>query len=153
MKNKELFSKTVSILVKAYQNDTLIHSSCHACAVGNIIAGNMEIPFSNSRQSRPEWIFPHRPEWQAVHSFYNGIQTFDNYGFGNWQTGLQQIESTGYTPKDTAKIEHAFETVDYTTSKDERMFAGLMAVVDTLMQIHEATETEAQQAKELFVKV
>lgn len=40
MKNKELFDKTIGILVNAYLNDTLENANCHACAVGNLVATN-----------------------------------------------------------------------------------------------------------------
>ena len=34
---KATFENSVSVLVRAYMNDTLIHGNCFACAVGNLI--------------------------------------------------------------------------------------------------------------------
>lgn len=32
------FNHSVNVLVKAYLNNTLAHSTCYACAVGNLVA-------------------------------------------------------------------------------------------------------------------
>lgn len=144
MKNKELFDRTIGILVKAYQNGTLVNSIC-GCAVGNIIASNMGVLVTvNGRLAK--WSKWH-PEWNTVFStMINGKQYInpDNYeGFAK-----EQIDSTGYIWQDLAKIENSFESARLS---DDSMFNGLMSVVDTLMLIHEANETEIKQAKELFV--
>lgn len=137
MKNKELFEKTVAILVKAYQNDTLKHGLCQMCAVGNIIAENMGFEPSvegwiNAGQDSTDWL-----------SAANG---------GLVSQGFIQIKHTGYTPENISEIERSFETCNPGQNSDEKMFNGLMSVVDILMQIHEATTEEAESAKLLFVK-
>lgn len=70
-----------------------------------------------------------------------------------YQPGLDEIASTGYLPTETVLIERSFEKYkNIPLSNDDRMFNGLMAVCDTLMQIHEATTEEITEAKQLFVK-
>lgn len=139
MKNKELFDRTIAILVKAYQNDTLRHGSCAACAVGNLIAGNTGINIKT---------YNNDADWET-----------DTYRSSDWYTVLMfgktptidvenQITSTGYSISDLLRIENAFESVGF---NDDRMFSGLMSVCDTLMEIHEAGEVEIQEAKSMFV--
>lgn len=149
MKNKELFDRTIGILVKAYQNDTLQHSNCYACAIGNLVAANNGVKIQKI-ENRFVWDNS-KPEWQAIHSFCNGRQSFDNPVWGNTYEGLNQLLSTGYTTKETAKIEYAFEMAEYGDNQDTYMFNGLMSVVDALMEIHEGNETEIAEAKQLFV--
>ena len=50
----ERFHETVGILVKAYLNDTLEHTNCHACAVGNMIASKMGISIIKNKRGM-EW--------------------------------------------------------------------------------------------------
>ena len=150
MKNAELFHKTISILVKAYQNETLTHSSPCACAVGNLIcaANNINlIPNLDELNSWRKYVWERdSPNW-----YWGLIRRIDeNY----YNKGLEQIANTGYSVSEITKIERAFESVcdrPYTYI-DEDGFLGLMAVVDALMIIHEANEEEVKEAKSLFVK-
>lgn len=142
MKNEKLFNETVDILVKAYQNDTLVYTSCARCAVGNIVsARNPGISYFDNLK----WA-------NAIHvgtgKIYSHIQ----------EDALRQIETTGYTVQDVADIEKAFYFGSYGLTEDnwneqtENSFDGLMAVVDALMLIHEANEVQVKEAKSLFVK-
>jgi hypothetical protein len=134
----ELFNETVTILVKAYMNDTLEHADCEACAVGNIIAARCPDIYEKDPGA---WFDP-------MH--------------GQKQLAKLQIASTGYSYEDVMKIEHAFENCEkpehmkdtiWGNWKDpEWMFNGLMAVVDVLCEIHGMNETEKTEAKSLFVK-
>lgn len=149
MKNPELFQKTVGILVKAYQNDTLNLVNCAACAVGNIIAANMGFICKPSIFS-----FLDPVNNNVLDTLWGNViinEKFINY---NDYVGKakEYIDSTGYTPLELAKIEASFmnNSADFCGGE---IFNGLMAAVDTLMQIHEATTEEAQEAKELFVKI
>lgn len=82
-----------------------------------------------------------------------------------------QIDSTGYTWQELARIETAFETADcppyytqketwgWAVDKDSQnaafeawMYNGLMAVVEVLADIHQLDFQEVEAAKELFVK-
>lgn len=147
MKNQELFDKTVGILVKAYQQDTLIHGLCHACAVGNLIAGNCNMYPNKSTSTF--WVDISgreiKPIWTRVLSWGQIKDTeFDT-------EALSELRTTGYDLDQIAKIEIAFESQNKDL-KDKDGFNGLMSVVDALMFIHEATEIEASTAKQLFTK-
>lgn len=150
MKNKELFNRTVAVLVKAYQNDTLQHGSCCACAVGNLVAAAKGVKIiSKSRwegDDQPSWGFVHRTTTDDKQLFFRGLNQ-------RIEKGMEEIKLTGYEYHETAKIELAFETADKGNNKEDRMFNGLMAVVDCLMLIHEANAEEVQEAKLLFVKL
>lgn len=148
------FDKTVDILVKAYLNDTLKHGDCYACAVGNLVAhscGYRVTPrlewFDQDGKSKfAEWKFVfmtvrRRDETtQSIYpEHYNG-------------RSKEQIDSTGYTWQQLAKLEYAFETCEIGETRDEFIFNGLMAVVDVLAEIHQVDLSTAQAAKELFVR-
>lgn len=136
MKNPELYNRTVDILVQAYFNDTLRHGNCSACAVGNIIKANGGFKgfFSN---------------WAEVFMTVEGQQGIcpENYE----GDAKSEIDSTGYAWQDLAKIEKSFESAK--GIKDEKMFNGLMAVIEVLDQIHENTDQEVTKvSKQKFVK-
>jgi hypothetical protein len=157
MKHQELFEKTVGILVKAYQNDTLMHGNCMACAVGNIVAANLGIC---DIQSRIEWykkavdVPDPCTGWPSV--FMTGLnskrQRIDLEAILRDEAAKLQIESTGYTWKELAKIEYAFETAPKGNSVDEWMFNGLLAVYDVLCEIHEVSKDEVKSGELVFVK-
>ena len=132
MRNKKLFDETVAILVKAYMNETLEHGEPCACAVGNLIA---------ARGIEPSW------------GWYNYVRRYSKTSLGT-----KEVNCTGYSAEEVRYIERAFEGRDIYTqdlrdfSDDPDGYKGLMAVVDVLIEIHEGTEEEAKQAKELFIK-
>jgi hypothetical protein len=141
MKNETLYNKTVDILVQAYFNNTLEHSNCFRCAVGNLVAaanGYSTVPHVNS------WV-----QWPAIHLMSSdGDQSKSKYH--NEEEGLRQLRSTGYTEFETAKIEWAFEMA---SQKGDYMFNGLMAVVDVLDKIHEVNANQTEATKKRFLKV
>ena len=156
MKNPELFHKTISILVKAYQKGTLIHGSCHACAVGNLVAHctNREVIIVDPDFKEAAWSYGGLPRWNSVFmtSSLAGQNIREYYYEGE---AKREIDSTGYSLYELAKIEKAFESVEVEIEQensDQHQFDGLMSVVDALMEIHEATKEEAEEAKLLFVK-
>lgn len=137
MKNPELFHKTVGILVKAYQNDTLRHENCFACAVGNLISHCNSIDVTKHESGFINW------GAVCFHSYWDILKrNVEN------EVGRKMIEATGYTTNELNLVERSFESSH--RSSDVDGYNGLMAVVDCLMQIHEATTEEAQTAKELF---
>ena len=150
MKNKELFNRTVAVLVKAYQNNTLKHGTCYACAVGNLVTASKGIKY----QSNLVWDNGKYPCWTFVHVFHKGIesQLFNRGTNKEIHKGIVEIESTGYKYHETAKIELAFETANKGKSEEDYVFNGLMSVIDCLMGIHEANTEEVKEAKLLFVK-
>jgi len=162
MKNETLYNKTVDILVQAYFNDTLVASKCEACVIGNIVAANngYKIEILNEEI---QWFDkenkPIEPKWSNV--FVSAINPFL---WGLFRTVKQEInlnryygstrkeiDSTGYSLQELAKIESSFEKA-YCGFGD-RMFKGLMAVIDVLDTIHENTDTQVTtQTKNKFVK-
>ena len=141
---KPSFDHTVSILVRAYLNDTLEHGNYCACAVGNLIAHEVgaEIVLKNNPLSVSKY------KW--IHPKYEG---------GEWFCGtdkrMEQIKTTGYDLGEIFKIERAFEAqgpkYNYGT-EDQLMFNGLMAVVDVLAEIHGIDLEAKESAKLQFVK-
>lgn len=150
------FHKTVDILVKAYLNGTLEHDNCYACAIGNMVAANMGLRFIGDKTIRrgihwegfPNYgsLGPDKMWTNVCYTNDEGEQFFRPHKYKG--IPKKQIDSTGYSIEEVAMIEHAFETA---TGKD-RMFAGLMAVVDVLAEIHGIDLTEKESAKALFVK-
>lgn len=150
MKNKELYQRTVDILVAAYFNDTLAHNDCAACAVGNIVAANLGVCVVEGRDGY--W------KWKGKKIYRNGYSTNWFPAVVNNQTPSnrqkKEIAVTGYSIHDLTKIESAFEGARTGKSDDEYMFNGLMAVIEVLDQIHENTDTEVTtNSKKRFDKV
>ncbi len=140
---KATFENSVNVLVKAYLDDTLQHNNCHACAVGNLVAAACGYRYEG--QSRKLYMGYHQPHW------YTALI----YGIRNDKEIKSQVESTGYLLDDLRKIEGAFEGADRPENgptKEDIMFAGLMAVVEVLADIHGIDLTTKEKAKELFVK-
>jgi hypothetical protein len=156
MKDKELYDKTISILVKAYLNDTLQHCNCQACAVGNIVAGNLNIKLIKleNRVVSENYII-NNPNSDS------GLW-YDAIGDGKVRVKisddiLYQAKKTGYTPQQLANIELAFETADAPNGIRNDfdplwMYNGLMSVVEVLGQIHEAEKEVTEETKLMFVK-
>ena len=164
MKNQELFDRTVGILVKAYLNNTLTPMHPCGCAVGNLVAANCGFKMSLNDKNEPQWDTPNGkvtdPYWNnLVHntgSFYEGSEFSTELAKQKREIALSDLRGTGYSEKQTFKIEMAFEGYGEFAynkdSRDSRVFNGLMRVVDYLMEIHEATTEEITQAKSLFKK-
>lgn len=166
MKKKELFEKTVSVLTKAYINNTLQHGSCCGCAVGNLVCAANNIVYEKDK----------------VLYWTEAFSTTVNYRTGKPEMKQRisaeryknlakvEIDSTGYSLFQLAAIEKAFETEAYHPAHEEdfaidgsnnypadkleeAMFKGLCAVYDTLCVIHEVEEEDhVMKAEEVFVK-
>ena len=149
MKNKELFERTVNVLVNAYLNNTLKNSDCAACAVGNLIlASNGTKPIIDENGDL-EWDFSVQFGHEGV-SWYGVVHHNEKPN-----KSLDDTNKTGYTWSQLTLIENSFERPKGRTfleSKEERMYLSLMSVIDCLMNIHEANEIEVLQAKSLFIK-
>ncbi|GEO03833.1 hypothetical protein AAE02nite_14970 [Adhaeribacter aerolatus] len=145
MKNKELYDKTIKILVNAYLNNSLVQGNCHACAVGNLVAANLDIKFNQDLK----WI-GRTVAWSHVFVTlsYKIAQVKRPWAYtGQAQA---QIDATGYTWPELARLEYAFERAPKGKTREERMFNGLMAVLDVLSQIHEMDEQTNLATKKLF---
>lgn len=144
MKNQELFNRTVSILVKAYQNETLEHQKCCACAVGNLVLASQGLtPIKNGEELEWDYNIPYS---------YGGDSWYGAVVENNINPKIEEfISHTGYSIQQLKMIENAFEKGHY-PENDKDGFDGLMSVVDALMKIHEASPIEAENAKQLFTK-
>jgi len=135
MKTSDRFNNAISALVKGFFNETLSKGSCTACAVGNICGGDASLANVFMTAWGQQDFYPHA---------YNGMTK-------------DVIDATGYSWKDLAKVELAFETSsliyggDYHKhTKEEIMqdqYNGLMSVVEVLCKI-EGIDTE--ETKEMF---
>ncbi len=140
---KATFEHSVDVLVKAFLNDTLQHCNCHACAVGNLIADANELVYDR------EWCSIIVAKEKDGKSF-----PMDWYGSEDAigeERGKKEMLSTGYQPHEIWKIERAFESAVEGT-KDERMYDGLMRVVEALADIHKVDLSVKEEAKSMFVK-
>jgi len=155
---KATFEHSVDILVKAYMNDTLAHGYCPACAVGNLCAAakNFYVIRSEGICSKFEWTSKRSggvfiPSWDDVFITINGVQRITPSAY--FGIAKEEIDATGYSWQELARIEWAFESADRDYSEDEWMFNGLMAVVDVLAEIHgvslEAKETAVGRFAEI----
>lgn len=147
MKNKELFDRTVKILVSAYLNNSLVHRNCHACAVGNMIAANLNIPYDQNLK----WI-GRQVAWKEVFVTFRYQIAQIKRPWAYTGEAKEQIDATGYCWQELAKIEYAFERAPMGKSREEHVFNSLMAVVEVLCQIHEMEETTKTTAKQLFAQ-
>lgn len=156
----EKFHDTISILVKAYLNDTLVHKACTGCAVGNIIAAKMDfkqVPMPSNDLLGIDcfmWDKEYASWWEVIQRenlrIHNDIQL---------PQGLVQIASTGYCIDEIMRIESAFENVSLPELQegvwckdDGYMLRGLFAVVDVLAEIHGIDLQQKESAKLMFVK-
>lgn len=141
MKKQELFYRTISILVKAYFDGYLEASDCAACACGNLVAANCGykiIGVNKYRGSDGELI---SPEWTKIRKYcFDPTPMPDMYV----DEAKKQVDSTGYSIQQLIDIEQAF------MNAHGNNFEKLISVVDYLMIIHEANETEVSEAKQLF---
>ena len=91
-------------------------------------------------------------EWKAVNS--DGEPHSMQWGKYKDGGAVSDDPITGYTTDQILQIENAFEGYEgyegVLLNKDEDGYLGLMRVVDCLIKIHEGTEEEAKEAKELF---
>jgi hypothetical protein len=140
------FKNAIDALVHAFFNDTLAAGRCQACAVGNICA----------------WSYGYKKK--SVEDIFRIEPGLDSASWGPavwWGSEGETMEvalNTGYTTKELAKIEQAFEwntQIKFEMyewhSKSEitnDQFKGLMAVLDVLCEI-EGVE-DPQEYKELF---
>ena len=154
---KATFEHSIDVLVKAFMNNTLEHNNCCACAVGNLVAdgiGIKVVPFKGI-VTKAKWESENdsvsiEKGWPLVFMTDDKKQKKRSYNYKD--LAKKQIDSTGYTWQDLAKIEFAFETADKGNSDDDWMFNGLMAVVDVLAEIHGIDLEKKEEAKSMFKK-
>lgn len=164
MNKSKRFNNAIAALVKGYMENTLFKSSCSACAVGNMISHSMNIKIVNdSFSGNLCWSDNNRPYWFSVFctTFKQQIIRENLYT----KDAKLQIDSTGYSWKELARIEFAFETsskiteikysqLPYETRDvilDADQLKGLMVVIDILCDIEEISqEKEINSYKKMF---
>lgn len=156
MNHKEKFNETVGILVRAYMNGALLHGHPCGCAVGNLIAAKIGARVNVVDEDVAEWIQFNEANMDGF-DWYKRLYP-NRVRSGNPDLGAVQIAITGYSLKEIASIELAFESTVMrdngcvSIELDADGHAGLMAVVDVLAEIHGIDLTEKESAKLLFVK-
>lgn len=134
----ELYHKTVGILYDAYFADTLEKGNCFACAVGNIVAANMGKKFCVDPEAGNVFQKYYWKGYAPYSDIFNGanVEWFPLTGVPNKET-----LSTGYSIDELMRIENAFEKSPGVGVQD-RMFNGLVAVLEVLAQIHQVTDED-----------
>lgn len=149
------FEKAYNALYNAFMNDTLAKGSCKACAVGNIVADAMGGKVVIDNEFRiycdVDNIF-----WNDVFCTADGKQKFSSQSYKYTKKRIKTL--TGYSWREMAKIEYAFEInskihwVDYNQHTPEQImedqFKGLMAVMDVMIELDNVKE--GNQYKETF---
>jgi hypothetical protein len=150
--DKVMFYNSVSVLVTAFLNDTLQHGNCHTCAVGNFVAAANNFKYENHKIYKYKKVYNggRLPAWQEVFMTIDDDQFVDLKKYRG--EAKEQIDSTGYTYEELAKIEYAFETADRGYLSEDHMFNGLMSCVDVLAEIHNIDLSVREEAKLLFKK-
>lgn len=132
MNREETYYESVDILLDAYNNRTLRHGDCGACAVGNLLGTR---------------------DWFLQIGSYSGFEGQRII----WQPCaiVPEVENSPYTPVELVKIEEAFEKSiedDYTyyaiTDTVKGQYVGLCAVLKVLGEIHEIEEKKSQERLE-----
>lgn len=136
MNRTELHQKTKDVLFKAYFDDTLEHSNCAACAVGNICGGEVlwSILFMTWEDGEPRTFEDIRGMKVLSPSYgkYRGRIIDEQLR----QEALAIIANTGYAVEELMLIERAFEMADKGENEEDHMFNGLVAVLEVLKDIH-----------------
>jgi hypothetical protein len=121
---------------------------------GNIIAANCGYSFKKTDtenpshslywDSRRESVYAeHIKEVESDrHLWFNAIWGGEVDRNAFTQKMLKEIRSTGYTPHELALIEQSFESASWGEGCEDFMFNGLVAVLDTLAEIHQISDTD-----------
>jgi hypothetical protein len=128
---KEIYQKSVNILLDAYNAGTLFHDNCHACAVGNLVAANNDVELVKSvawREPTAHW-GEGRPLWNEVFSTSYKSQEVFIYEYQG--STKDEIDSTGIPLNELMAIEKAFESVSHEEDNNGQ-YKGLCAVLDVM---------------------
>lgn len=150
------FEKAYNALYNAFMNDTLAKGTCIACAVGNIVADAMGAKvYSQQRDSSIVFRCNNDNFWWNDLFFTTQCgQRIIKISENNKVKQLRKkiLNLTGYTWRELAKVEKAFEEnteipfneYNFYTPEQimEDQFKGLMAVMDVLIELDEVKEGE-----------
>lgn len=150
--------KAIDIFLDAINNNTLIKGDCTKCAVGNLVRVGMGYGPEYREPNLGEDFIHGRDDksrryinWSmAFCTMPNGKQRFKEKTYPKllqkYPIIKQQIESTDFTVKELAKIEHTFERNANNTKKG--MIKGLEAVVQVMLEFDECKD----DVKEVFTE-
>jgi regulator of sigma D len=149
------FDKAYNALYNGFMNGTLAKGTCHACAVGNMVADAMDAKIYYDKENSSLICNKDNAFWGSLFAtsifgkqtrYYLDLEFFpitNNY--------IKKVEKlTEYSVDELCKIEYAFETntqihhvyYDSTTEQEvmEDQFNGLMAVMDVLIELDNIEE-------------
>ena len=146
---KSRFERAYEALYNAWNNGTLAKGICTACAVGNIVAAGIGATVDSLLNCNKD-----NDYWSNLFCTDEGGQTIRDTTYvseNNLDMLAERLEKdTGYTEKELAEVEYAFETnteikyKDYFKRTQEEIemdqYNGLMAVMDVLIQLDKVKE-------------
>lgn len=156
----------VSVLVKAYMDDTLVAGSPCACGMGNIIYASalkrgMDVgsaeelsivwarQFGTTSILTPfKYMFAHLYSELRSNGKHTQYVRIKEVADGMYALGLAELP-----PKVLLDLEWEFETNQTGDTKDERMFNGLLAFIEVLDKYFEVGDYAKGETKEKFVQV
>lgn len=108
MKNtRKRFDLAINALIGAYMKGTLAKGATCGCAVGNIIASANALTIEK-QVGMWTWSNGRLSSWDKVFSTHsNGTQDINSGAYLG--SAKEEIDSTGYSWQELARIEHAFE--------------------------------------------
>lgn len=141
MNRPERFRKSVDVLATAYLRDDLRAGRCGACAVGNLIAAENDSLGESWDNPGMGW---HKDLMRFRGTDRRHIYDSDHFGLSDW---LEE-----YTAEELHRIEATFEKrTPLVHREDFDYFDALMAVVDTLFEIHGVEDEDLRrEAKAAF---
>lgn len=158
MNRPKIYHKSVDILYNAYFNDTLRHSNCYACAVGNLVAANMGKKFTRHSVRDTKYDRCLELGWDGENCYidetsvdmagwYTILCGYDEIYFPRaFSKGQKELSAIGYDLEEVTLIEAAFESAPKGENDEDWMFNGLVAVLEVLKEIHEVTDEEVIQS-------
>jgi hypothetical protein len=152
---EETYLRSVDILLDAYNNETLLHGNCYACAIGNLLHTNV-------------W----KHDFMTIGK--NRQMSYRKYGINVSYGASGEVHITeyylddlykehGFTREEVMKIEYAFESSLHLSIKGyghyfwpghrkEGQFIGLTAVLKVMAELVD-TEVDSLKHQERLEKI
>lgn len=147
---RKRFDLAINTLVKAYMKGTLAKGAACGCAVGNIVASANSLSIEK-QVGMWTWSNGRLSSWDKVFSTHsNGTQDINLTAYSN--LAKEEIDSTGYSWQELAKIEHAFERATQiwfnryaklpAKEIEADQYNGLVAVFNVMCEIESIADAE-----------
>lgn len=146
---KKVYDNAVNVLLDAYNNGTLEHGNCWACAVGNLVASASGYTFK-AGDCGLVWKEGYGPDWsRSGMGMGFGLSLIESLKLKNTGETKRQIDSTGMSLEEIIIIEHAFEDslkrtekgywyyLDFPDNQKQGQYIGLCAVIDVMKDMVE----------------